>query len=288
MTNNLTSQAATMQLNGVPNDIITNLNPISIIIFIPLMDKIIYPLLRKLHINFSPIKRITMGFFLASLAMVSSTVIQYYIYQKHPFGEHPNDAPDGVYAPINVWVQTVPYALIGFSEIMASITSLYVEPHPHVSPPLFYSSAGLSPRTTITRSRLTANREYAFTKAPTNMRSMVQAICLLMNAFSSALAQALVALSEDPLLIWNYGVVAVLAFAGGVGFWLSNYQLDREEDSLNMLGAGDERNGKDRGILRGAVRMSGSDGDLENGAGRGHDDQMVKGSEEKDVGKSVA
>lgn len=198
--NNLTSQAATMELNNVPNDIISNLNPISIIIFIPLMDKIIYPALRKAGINFSPIKRIAMGFFLASLAMVSSTVIQYYIYKLHPLGNMPNSAENGEYAPINVWVQSVPYALIGFSEIMASVTGL----------------------------------EYAYTKAPTNMKSIVTSVFLLMNAFSSAIAQALVALSEDPLLEWNYGLVAVLAAIAGVLFWLDNRKLDGQEDSMNM------------------------------------------------------
>lgn len=58
-----------------------------------------------------------------------------------------------------------------------------------------------------------------------------------MNAFSSALSQALVALSADPLLVWNYGVVAVLAAAGGVLFWLDNRKLDKMEDELNLLPA---------------------------------------------------
>lgn len=61
------------------------------------------------------------------------------------------------------------------------------------------------------------------------------AINLLMNAFSSALAQALVALSNDPLLVWNYGVVAVIAFIGGVAFWLCFRKLDAEEDKWNMI-----------------------------------------------------
>ncbi|OAG34492.1 hypothetical protein AYO21_11358 [Fonsecaea monophora] len=203
MTGNLTSQAAVMELNGVPNDIIQNLNPISIIIFIPLMDFIVYPALRKARINFTPIKRIAFGFALASLAMVSACVIQVYIYRMSPCGHHASDPDCSGPAPINVWVQTVPYVLIGFSEIMASITSL----------------------------------EYAFTKAPYNMRSFVMAINLLMNAFSSAIAQGLVALSADPLLVWNYGVVAVLAGIGGILFWLNFKKLDSEEDKLNMLQA---------------------------------------------------
>lgn len=104
-------------------------------------------------------------------------------------------------------MQTLPYVFIGFSEIMASITSL----------------------------------EYAFTKAPTNMRSFVMAINLLMNAFSSAIAQALVSLSADPLLVWNYGLVAVLAAVGGVCFWFNFRKLDREEDKLNMLAVSEYR-----------------------------------------------
>lgn len=202
MTGNLTSQAAVMQLNGVPNDIIQNLNPISIIIFIPFMDFVVYPALRKAHINFTPIKRIFFGFILASLAMVASCIIQVYIYRLSECGTHASGKGCEP-APINVWVQTVPYVLIGFSEIMASITSL----------------------------------EYAFTKAPYNMRSFVMAINLLMNAFSSAIAQGLVALSADPLLVWNYGVVAVLAGVGGIAFWFNFRALDKEEDKLNMLQA---------------------------------------------------
>ncbi|TVY80528.1 putative peptide transporter ptr2 [Lachnellula suecica] len=207
MTNNLTSQAATMKLNGVPNDIVSNFNPLSIVILIPIMDKLVYPGLRKMGFHYTPIKRIATGFMLAACAMVSATVTQYYIYKMSPCGKSANSCEDvngdPMVANISVWVQLLPYGLIGFSEIMASVTSL----------------------------------EYAFTKAPVNMRSMIQAVALFMNAFSSALAQALVPLAEDPLLIWNYGVVAVLAAFGGVVFWLSNRKTDKEEDRLNLLPA---------------------------------------------------
>ena len=129
-----------------------------------------------------------MGSALASLAMVSVCVIQVYIYRMSPCGTHASDADCEGPAPINVWVQTIPYVLIGFSEIMASITSL----------------------------------EFPFTKAAYNMRSFVMSINLLMNAFSLAIAQGLVALSADPLLVWNYGIVAVLAGVGGALFWLNS------------------------------------------------------------------
>lgn len=122
MTNNLISQAATMELGGVPNDIINNLNPISLIIFIPLVDNFLYPGLRKAGIKFTPIKRILTGFILACLSMIAATVTQHYIYKLGPCGDHANSCKEP--APINVWVQTLPYVLIGMSEIFANITSL--------------------------------------------------------------------------------------------------------------------------------------------------------------------
>lgn len=48
--NNLLSQAATMELHGVPNDLLQNLNPLAIIILIPIMDFIVYPFFRKIKL----------------------------------------------------------------------------------------------------------------------------------------------------------------------------------------------------------------------------------------------
>jgi POT family proton-dependent oligopeptide transporter len=76
---NLNSQAKTMMLHGVPNDILQNLDPFAIMILVPLMDFVMYPMLRKSGINFTPIKRITAGFMLGSAAMIWAAVVQYYM-----------------------------------------------------------------------------------------------------------------------------------------------------------------------------------------------------------------
>lgn len=76
MLNNLISQAATMELNGIPNDFLQNIDPIALIIFIPIMDLIIYPGLRKMGIHFRPITRIFFGFMFASAAMAYTAGIQ--------------------------------------------------------------------------------------------------------------------------------------------------------------------------------------------------------------------
>lgn len=208
LTNNLTNQAGTMTLHGVPNDVLNNLDPFALIIFIPLCDYFLYPTLRKMGYRFTPIRKITVGFWLAALAMIWAAVVQYYIYKTSPCGFQANNCfnADGTVnpAPINVWAQTGCYVLIALSEIFASITSL----------------------------------EYAFSKAPRNMRSLVMAINLFTNAISAAIAEALNPLAGDPLLIWNYGVFAVIAFVGGTGFLGQFWKLDKEEDELNALPEG--------------------------------------------------
>jgi proton-dependent oligopeptide transporter, POT family len=69
-----------MELHGVPNDVVNNLDPFALIILIPIFDMLLYPFLRKIGINFTPLKRIAAGFFTGSLAMVWACVIQAYMY----------------------------------------------------------------------------------------------------------------------------------------------------------------------------------------------------------------
>ena len=201
MTNNLVSQAATMELHGAPNDIINNIDPLALIIFIPIVDIFMYPAFERMGIRFTPLKRIAWGFYLSALSMIAACVTQYYIYKIGPCGKYPSSEDCSGPAPINVWVQTIPYLLIAFSEIFASITGL----------------------------------EYAFTKAPKNMRSVVTSIFLFMSAISYALGEAFVSLSADPLLVWNYMIIAILAAVAGAAFWLAHRKLDAQEDKLNFI-----------------------------------------------------
>ena len=191
-----------MSTHGVPNDVLSNLDPFALLIFIPICDLFIYPALRRAGINFSPLKKITLGFFTGSAAMVWAAVVQHYIYKRNPCGYHVSTCADADGNPItsdlNVWIQTGSYVLIALSEIFAIITGL----------------------------------EYAFTKAPKNMRSLVMSVFLFMSAISAAIGEAFVPLSEDPLLVWNYGVMAVLAFVAGTIFWFQYRHLDEQEDEL--------------------------------------------------------
>ncbi|KAK2001040.1 POT family protein [Colletotrichum falcatum] len=204
MTNNLINQAAAMRLGGVPNDVVTNLNPLALLVFIPVCDKVAYPAAERAGLRFTPLKKIALGFLCAALSMVAAAVIQHFIYRRAPCGYAAGDAgcvrengpPD-----MTVWIQTPCYVLIALSEIFASITGL----------------------------------EYAFTKAPRNMRGLVTGVFLFVHAFSSAVGQAFVGLAADPLLVWLYTCIAVISCLGGVGFWITFRKLDGEEDALNAL-----------------------------------------------------
>lgn len=203
MDSNLTQMCQTMKLGGVPNDILSNLDPIAIIIIVPIMDTLVYPALRKRNIRFTPIKKITAGFILGSFAMVWAAVLQHYIYKTSGYYTDPITNKE-YKSGISVWAVTGVYVLIAISEIFASVTTL----------------------------------EYAFTKAPKNMRSLVQSVQLFTSAFSAALAQAFTPLTADPHLVWNYAAVAIIAFVTGVAFHFAYRTMDKQEDQLNMLPTG--------------------------------------------------
>ncbi|KAI5477097.1 PTR2-domain-containing protein [Pseudohyphozyma bogoriensis] len=198
--NNLTSQAATMNTHGLPNDVLNNLDPFALLIMIPIFDLGLYPMFRKFGINFTPIKKITFGLLTASLSMVAAAVTQHYIYKRSPCGYDAGTCDE--FADLNVWIQTPTYILIAAAEIFCSITGL----------------------------------EYAYTKAPKNMRSVVMGLFLLTNSVSSAIGEAFNPLSTDPLLVWNYGVFSAFSGVAAVLFWFTFRGLDAEERTLNEIG----------------------------------------------------
>ncbi|QRV78967.1 peptide transporter PTR2 [Ceratobasidium sp. AG-Ba] len=200
MTGNIVSQAGVMTTHGVPNDLLQNINAIAIIIIIPVMDRVVYPGLRRMGWVVRPIQRITFGFMFASAAMIYAAVLQDKIYKTNPCGKYVTacDSP----STINVWVQTPAYILIAVGEIFASVSGL----------------------------------EYAYNKAPLRMKSVVMAMFLLTTAVGNALTWALVPVSEDPYLVWNYGGCAIASFVAGTAFWVLFHHLDATEEEQNKIG----------------------------------------------------
>lgn len=174
MLNNFVSQAGQMELHGLPNDILPNIDPVTIIVLIPIMDRLIYPFVRtRLHIALMPITRISLGFLMAALAMLYAGALQSKIYAAPPCYFSPSNCnagkiSEGRFKPNEVHVawQAPAYILIALSEILASVTGL----------------------------------ELAYAKAPENMKSFIMSLFLLTSAGGSALGILIAPLAKDPHL----------------------------------------------------------------------------------------
>lgn len=208
ISNNLIYQAGQMDIGSTPSEIPATLDPIFIIVFVFVFNMGVYPLLDRMKIPFTPIKRITVGFFVASASMIWSAVLQHYIYERNPCGKYVGDDVrrngldcSEVSADLTVWIQTGAYGLVALSEIFASVTSM----------------------------------EVAALMAPANMRSIIMAVSLFTTAFASAINEAFNPLAKNPLFVINYAVFACLSFVGGALFYVSFRGIDRKQEELNLL-----------------------------------------------------
>uniref|UniRef100_A0A4W6G7M4 Solute carrier family 15 member 1 n=1 Tax=Lates calcarifer TaxID=8187 RepID=A0A4W6G7M4_LATCA len=75
-----TLQATTMDGNFgalvIQPDQMQTVNPILILTLVPIMDSLIYPLIKKCGLNFTPLKRMTVGMLLAAIAFVCAALVQ--------------------------------------------------------------------------------------------------------------------------------------------------------------------------------------------------------------------
>ena len=191
-----------MQLHGVPNDIMQNIDPLTLIFLIPIFDRLLYPGLRKIGIPFRPITRITWGFVFGALAMAYAAFVQHLIYSSPPCYNAPL-ACDTSHLPneVHVAVQTPAYFFIAVSEILASVTGL----------------------------------EYAYTKAPPSLKSFVMSIFLLQSAFGSALGVLLAPVAKDPRLVSMYSGLCIATLIAAGLFWVCFKHLNATEESMNVL-----------------------------------------------------
>ena len=156
----------------MPNDVLWNINPLIIIIFIPIFDQLIYPTLRRCHVKFNSIPRITTGFFTAALAMAWTAIVQYLIYStgpNHNYAIEPCSTCQKFNNITVIW-QIPSYFLVAISEILAAITGL----------------------------------EYAYSNAPSSMKSIIMALYLCATAFGCVLNLLLLPVTVDPNLLWMY------------------------------------------------------------------------------------
>uniref|UniRef100_A0A667XDZ2 Solute carrier family 15 member 1 n=1 Tax=Myripristis murdjan TaxID=586833 RepID=A0A667XDZ2_9TELE len=74
----------TLQATTMDGDFVSTVNPILILVMVPVVDSVIYPLIAKCKINFTPLKKMTVGMFMAALAFVSAALVQIQIDKTLP------------------------------------------------------------------------------------------------------------------------------------------------------------------------------------------------------------
>lgn len=177
MDSTLIAQAGTMQTHGLPNDIMYNLNPISVMVFLPFFQSWIYPTLSRRKIDFSPKHRISVGLFCAALAIGYTTGIQHLIYITGPCFNHPLKCLTGnIPNNVNIGLQTPTYVFLAWAEILAIV----------------------------------AGTELAYSLAPASMKSIVQAIYNLFSALGSVLGVGVSFAAYDPNMVIVYGSITGL------------------------------------------------------------------------------
>ncbi|KAH7055488.1 POT family-domain-containing protein [Auriculariales sp. MPI-PUGE-AT-0066] len=186
-----------MKVNGAPNDLMSNFNSLSIVIFTPLINYVLYPWLEKRKIRFTPMWRICVGFMLGSISMMIGAILQWRIYTESACGyeatTRSSDGDSDCYTDISLWWQIPMIVLPAIGELFVMVTSY----------------------------------ELAYTRAPARMKGLIYAACLFTSAISSALTLALNPILLDPYLIWPYVALAIASFVAGFCFPIFFKHLDK-------------------------------------------------------------
>lgn len=120
--NSLNSMSTAMTLNNVPNDLISKFNPLSIIVFSPILNYGLYPFFEKTGHPIKPMTRMSIGFLLAATGSAIGAIVQWRVYKTSPCGYYATSKCDGV-SPISLWVQAPIIALPAIGELFVVVTS---------------------------------------------------------------------------------------------------------------------------------------------------------------------
>ena len=193
-----------MDLHGVPNDMIQAFSGVACIIFGPIIQGL-YEILAKRKIEFGPIARMTAAFIFCGAGMGYAAGLQRLIYSSGPCYDRPFSCPESeggkIPNSVNVWAQMPVYIFLAIGEIFGFVTAF----------------------------------EYAYGKAPKDMKTVVQALTQLTACFASVLGMAISPAAKDPNMVIFYACLAGAMGLTAVLFWLRFRKYDEIDAELNQL-----------------------------------------------------
>ncbi|KAF2185753.1 hypothetical protein K469DRAFT_738776 [Zopfia rhizophila CBS 207.26] len=204
MYNNLVSQAGSMRLTGIPNDLPQAFSGVACIIFGPIIQAL-YEFLAKRKIGFGPIARITAAFIFCGLSMAYAAGVQKLIYSSGPCYDNPFQCPESKDGKepnnVSIWIQLPVYFLLAIGEIFGFVTAF----------------------------------EYAYSKAPPAMKGVVMAFTQLTAGLASVLGMAISPAAKDPNMVIMYACLAgAIGLMAGL-FWWKFEKYDRVDVELNQF-----------------------------------------------------
>lgn len=174
-------------------------NAVLILVMIPLFEKGVYPLLRRMGIRFKSLNRILVGMLLALASFIIAGIIQFSVDQG-TFSPHPHDPRIRICTAncVHMFAQIPQIIVLTSGEILVSITGL----------------------------------DFAYSQAPKTMKSVCQAAWLLTVAIGNLNVvivneiNLLGRLGIDHLDAWNYFLYAAILGLGCILFYFlaKNYK----------------------------------------------------------------
>lgn len=183
------SLAATMSTSiHLPNDVYQALNPIAIVILIPLLSYIIYPYLLKINKLPSPRMKIIIGFIITSLGTFLGAYVQNEVYQNTSCDiNHVSDCSEPSKVSTFSWIcYLLMFALQASGECFASATCY----------------------------------ELAYELSPTFLRGGVLALFLTSVALSSVIGEIMSIWAKDPYLVNIFLFTGFAGIASTLGFYM--------------------------------------------------------------------
>jgi POT family proton-dependent oligopeptide transporter len=127
----------------------------------------------------------TAGFLFCGAAMFYAAFVQQKIYTAPPCFDHPRarDCLEGDVAnEVSIVLQLAQYVFIALAEILAAVAGI----------------------------------EYAYTKAPSSMKSLVMAVYLLNTSAGASIAMLASSWAKDPNLVWMYLILGTGPLVAGI------------------------------------------------------------------------
>ncbi|KAK4211375.1 hypothetical protein QBC37DRAFT_320439 [Rhypophila decipiens] len=208
---------AGMKTDGIPNDLLDNLNPVAIVVCTPLVNHVLYPFLRKKGIKWGPISKMTFGFALCTIGSCVYPILQHYVYKTSPCGYNATTCAE-IVAKGEPSLSTVPISLYAIPVILGAIAEIFVN----------VTAYGI-----------------AYSRSPKNMKGLVSSINLFMMAISAAIGLATAPVIQDPYLTWAFAGPTIAGAVMTVIFWFTFKHIDKEEFVINT-GFGDMKRDSDQ------------------------------------------